>query len=52
MSYSRPPFPRHLYQKFCALSAKLGWSKRGEKWKVLDMALDYMNEHPSLFRKR
>ena len=50
--YSRPPFPADLYRKFRDSSAALGWDKRGEKWKFLDLLLAYAEEHSDIFRKR
>lgn len=52
MNYSRPPFPRSLYRKFCDAATSLGYEKRGEKWKLLDLILEYAKEHSAIFRKR
>ncbi len=52
MSYSRPPFPRQLFARFCKLALALGYSKRGQKWKLLDLLLAYAERHDELFRKR
>ncbi len=52
MIYARPPFPHSLFAKFKALAAKLGWGKRGDRWKFLDLLFDHAEAHPDLFRKR
>lgn len=52
MTYSRPPFPRALYRKFCDVASSLGYGKRGDKWKLLDVILEYTREHAAIFRKR
>lgn len=52
MNYARPPFPIPLFRKFCDLARKLGYTVRGQRWKLLDMLLDYASEHPSTFKKR
>lgn len=52
MKYARPPFPHSLFAKFTALATALGWGKRGDRWKMLELLLDYADLHPSLFRKR
>lgn len=52
MDYRKVSFPHSLFAKFAALSAKLGWGKRGDRWKMLDILLDYASEHESIFRKR
>jgi hypothetical protein len=52
MKYARPPFPFPLFGKFCRLARTLGYTVRGQRWKLLDMLLDYAGEHPNSFRKR
>lgn len=52
MKYARPPFPIPLWQKFCRIATLAGYLKRGQKWILLDMALDYVEAHLTLFRKR
>lgn len=50
MTYSRPPFPRSLYAKFCDLASTLGYEKRGEKWRVLAFFLQAAETYPELFK--
>lgn len=52
MDYRKISFPLALFAKFVALAAKLGWGKRGDRWKFLDLVLDYANDREDLFRKR
>lgn len=52
MKYARPPFPIPLFGRFCRLARKLGYSVRGQRWKLLEFLLDYADAHPDLFRKR
>src|SRR4051812_43775691 len=50
VKYARPPFPIPLFRKFCVLALKLGYSVRGQRWKLLDALLDYAEDNPDLFR--
>ncbi len=52
MKYARPPFPHSLFAKFTSLANKLGWGKRGDRWKMLERIFEYVEKHPNLFRKR
>ena len=52
MKYARPPFPPALWQKFCRIAVLTGHVVRGQKWHMLDRALDYIELHPDLFCKR
>lgn len=53
MKYARPPFPPAVWKKLCRVASALNYSMfKGEKWRLLDMLLDYADMHPNLFRKR
>ena len=52
MKYARPPFPRPLFARFCALALKLGYTVRGHRWRLLEIVFDYVELHPELFRNR
>ena len=52
MKYARPPFPIQLFARFCKLAIQLGYTVRGQKWKLLDLLLAYAEEHSDIFRKR
>jgi hypothetical protein len=50
--YVKAPFPRPLFTRFNAVADSLGYGKRGDRWKLLDLLLAYAAEHPTIFRKR
>jgi hypothetical protein len=50
--YAKVSIPRQLFNRFCSISRVLGYAKRGEKWKLLDLLLAYAEAHADLFRKR
>jgi len=52
MNYSRPPFPRSLFARFCKLALDFGFTKRGQRWVFLAKLFDYAEAHPLTFRKR
>jgi hypothetical protein len=52
MKYARPPFPPALFARFNQVARQLGYTVRGERWKLLDLLLEYAAEHPALFKKR
>lgn len=45
-------FPGESYTRFMERSRKLGYQKRGERWKLLDLLFAYAEAHFDLFRKR
>ena len=49
MNYSRPPFPKELFEEFNTTAKSLGYTKRGEKWRLLKKLLAYALLHPNLF---
>lgn len=52
MTYSRPPFPRPLFARFNKVAKALGYGKRGDRWKLLDLLFAYAEAHSDLFRHR
>lgn len=56
--YSRPVLPvkvsvpGNIYARLMGVCRALGHSKRGERWKLLDVLLAYAEAHPDIFRKR
>ena len=44
--------PGHIYARIMGTCRALGYAKRGERWKLLDMLLAYAETHSDLFRKR
>ncbi|WP_339742044.1 hypothetical protein [uncultured Rubinisphaera sp.] len=41
-----------MYARSMGVCRHLGYSKRGERWKLLDLLLAYAEEHITLFLKR
>jgi len=52
MTYNRPPWPKDIYAKFSRVAKLLGYQVRGRRWQLLDLLLDYAEEHPSIFKSR
>jgi hypothetical protein len=52
MKYARPPWPIGIYDKFSETAKALGYEKRGSRWKMLTLLLDYASLHPDFFRNR
>lgn len=52
MKYARPPWPRDIYKKFGDTAKLLDYEKRGSRWEMMDLLLDYAAMHPDFFRNR
>jgi hypothetical protein len=44
--------PGNIYTRLMGVCRDLGYSKRGERWKMLDLMLAYAEAHSDIFRKR
>lgn len=48
--FKRPPWPEHLFNEFNRVADKLGYTKRGARWKLLSRLVGYAEEHPKTFK--
>lgn len=52
MTYRKWSVPDDLADKIDEACAATGHEKRGERWDLIDMAMEYVLAHVALFRKR